>query len=142
MARRLDPIPRELFLSHATPDRPFVDELVQVLRGNGIPVWYSVTNILGSRQWHDEIGRALERCDWFGLILSPAALKSKWVRRELMFALNDDRYVDKIVPILYQGCEFHRLSWVLPSFQIVDFTVDTGSGYRDLLRVWGLGYTP
>jgi hypothetical protein len=56
--------------------------------------------------------------------------------------LNDDCYVDKIVPILYQGCEFHRLSWVLPSFQIVDFTVDTGSGYRDLLRVWGLGYTP
>ena len=27
----------------------------------GIPVWYSYTDIQGARQWHDEIGRALQR---------------------------------------------------------------------------------
>jgi hypothetical protein len=142
MARRPSALPSELFLSHATPDRTFVDRLVSTLRGHGIPVWYSVTNIVGAQQWHDEIGRALDRCDWFALILSPSALKSKWVDRELSFALNDDRYVRKIVPILYQDCEIKRLSWVLPSLQIVDFRGGFDDGCRDLLRVWGLGYAP
>jgi hypothetical protein len=132
-------LPREVFLSHATPDRAFVDRFVRVLRGNGVPVWYSVTNIIGAQQWHDEIGMALERCDWFALVLSPAALKSKWVRRELQFALNDDRYVGKIVPVLRKSCEFKQLSWTLPSFQVVDFTSTFDDGCRELLRTWGLG---
>jgi hypothetical protein len=142
MARRTGSLPRELFLSHATSDRDFVDQVVNVLREHGIPIWYSVTNILGARQWHDEIGRALVRCDWFGLVISPASLNSKWVQRELMFALNDDRYVDKIVPILHQDCDFQRLSWVLPSLQLIDFTGDSRDGFRQLLRIWGLGYNP
>jgi hypothetical protein len=142
MARRRSSLPAEVFLSHATPDRSFADRVASVLRGHGLPVWYSVTNLVGAQQWHDEIGKALDRCDWFTVVLSPAALKSKWVDRELVFALNQDRYVNKIVPLMFQACEVQRLSWVLPSLQTVDFTKDFRDGCRDLLRIWGLGYTP
>jgi hypothetical protein len=142
MARRSSLLPAELFLSHATPDRAFADRLVSVLRGHGVPVWYSVTNLVGAQEWLREIGRALDRCDWFAVVLSPSALKSKWVDRELGFALNDDRYNRRIVPILYQDCAIKSFSWVLPSLQIVDFRGDFDHGCRDLLRVWGLGYAP
>jgi len=68
-------------------DRQFVDRLVDVLRRHGTPVWYSETNIRGAQQWHDKIGAALRRCDWFVLVLSPDAAASKWVERELLYSL-------------------------------------------------------
>lgn len=136
----MSPIPNEVFLSHATADRPFATRLAGVLRRHGIPVWYSITNIRGSQQWHDEIGAALHRCDWLVLVLSPNAVASKWVRRELIFCLQEDRYDDRIAPLLHRPCDYGELSWTLPSIQRVDFQRDFHQGCRDLLRIWGLGY--
>lgn len=135
-------LPAELFLSHSSPDHQFVTALSEVLRRHGIPVWYSKTNIIGAQQWHDEIGKALDRCDWFAVVLSSHSVDSMWVKRELLYALQQNRFENRIVPLLYQPCDFTRLSWVLPSFQIVDFQQDFDSGCRDLLRIWGLGYMP
>ncbi len=44
-----------------------------------------------------------------------------WVKGGLLFALPQYRFDDKIVPLLYQPSDHDRLSWVLPSFQHVDF---------------------
>lgn len=133
-------LPNEIFLSHSSHDHPFVDSVAALLRAHGLPVWYSKTNIIGARQWHDEIGTALQRCDWFVVILSPNATESMWVKRELMFVLQQERFEDKIVPVLYQPCDLNRLSWTLPIFQIVDLTRSLEDGYAELLRVWGIGY--
>ena len=65
-----------------------------------------------------------------------------WVKRELLFALQQNRFADKIVPVLHQNCDFSTLSWVLSSFQIIDFQHDFGESCRELLRIWGIGYTP
>ena len=133
-------LPQEIFLSHSDRDRQFVEELVAMLRHHGLPVWYSRTNIRGAQQWHDEIGAALRRCDWFVLVLSPSAVESIWVKRELLFSLQQDRFENKIVPLLYQNCDYERLSWTLPIFQMIDFTQAFEQGCRNLLRVWGVGY--
>jgi hypothetical protein len=133
-------LPVELFLSHSSLDRTFVNSIAEVIRGHGIPVWYSRTNIVGAQQWHDEIGAALKRCDWFVLILSPNSVKSIWTKREVLYALHDNRYADRIVPLLYQPCDYEQLSWTLSLLQIVDFTQDFDEGCRALLRIWGLGY--
>jgi len=140
MARRQGSLPAEVFLSHSNRDRRFVTKLAEVLRSHGVPVWYSPTNIVGAQQWHDEIGKALRRCDWFVLVLSPHSVSSKWTKRELLYALNDARYEDRIVPLIYRACDESKLSWVLPTFQCIDFTVDYDAGCRNLLRTWGLGY--
>jgi len=110
------------------------------MRRHGIPVWYSETNIVGAQEWHDEIGEALGRCDWFLLILSPDSIKSTWVKNELIFALNHHRYKKKIIPLLCKSCKYERLSWTLPGFQIIDFRESADVGYQELLRVWGVGY--
>ena len=135
-------IPHEAFLSHSSLDHDFVTDLADALRRHGVPVWYSRTNIMGAQQWHDEIGAALRRCDWFLLVLSPNAVASMWVKRELIFALQQNQFENRIVPLLWQACDFDRLSWVLPSFQIIDFQRTFEDGCRDLLRLWGLGYQP
>jgi len=80
-------LPHEVFLSHSSEDRDFASLLADKLRRHGIPVWYSQTNIIGAQQWHDEIGAALQRCDWFAVVLSPQSVESMWVKRELLNAL-------------------------------------------------------
>ena len=132
-------LPREVFLSHASKDRRFASSIATVLRDHGVPVWYSETNLLGAQQWHDEIGAALARCDWFLVILSPQATRSKWVKRELLYALRTPRYEDHIVPIRFRLCNADRLSWTLDDSQAVDFTGNFDTGLRALLRTWGLG---
>ena len=63
-----------------------------------------------------------------------------WVKNELLFALNQRRYRDRIAPVLYKNCKYEKLSWTLSSFQIVDFTESVEAGYRELLRVWEVDY--
>ena len=134
-------IPNEVFLSHSDANWQFASSIVEVLQRHGIPVWYSRINIVGAQQWHDEIGEALQRCDWFIVILSPDSVESMWVKRELSFALSEKRFENNIVPLLYQSCNIKKLSWtLLSSFQLVDFTQSFEEGCRQLLRIWGIGY--
>ncbi len=135
-------MPNELFLSHASADRAFVARLAGLLRSHGVPVWYSDTDIRGAQQWHDEIGAALRRCDWMVLVLSPDAVSSKWVKRELLFALQEDRFDGRIVPTLHRSCRHDELSWTLSQLQMVEFRKDFDAGCRELLRTWGIGYAP
>lgn len=136
------PFPNEVFLSHSSLDQQFATELAAVLRRHGIPIWYSEVNIVGAQQWHDEIGAALRRCDWLVVLLSPNSVESIWVKREVLFSLKDHRYDERIVPVLYQPCDYDQLSWTLSLLQIVDFTQGLEHGWRQLLRVWGVGYRP
>jgi hypothetical protein len=129
--------PKEIFLSHASRDRRFATRLASVLRRARLTTWYSKTSIVGAQQWHDEIGEALERCDWFIVVLSPAAVRSPWVKRELLRALNLPRYADRIVPLLHKDCKWQSLSWTLDAIQMVDFTESSfREGMERLLQIW------
>ncbi|MGD0089571.1 MAG: toll/interleukin-1 receptor domain-containing protein [Planctomycetota bacterium] len=130
--------PKKVFLSHSSRDRVFADRLVSLLRSHGVRVWYSRTHIRGAQQWHDEIGRALARCDWFLLVLSPHSVKSLWVKRELLYALQKKRYEERIIPLLYKKCRYEKLSWTLDASQFVPFASGFDAGCEQLLRIWGL----
>ena len=108
--------------------------------------------------WHDEIGAALRRCDWFVLVLSPDAVDSMWVKRELLYSLQQDRFEGRIAPLLHRACAYDELSWTLSQLhlnnpvlrqapcpatqQVIDFVHSFDVGCRELLRIWGIGYAP
>ncbi len=139
MSAHPGPWPQEVFLSHCSADRVVASALADTLRAHGVPVWYSTTNILGAQQWHDEIGSAPARCDWFVLLLSPDAVESVWVKRELLYALNDARYANRIVPVVLADCDPLQLSWTLDAIQRIDLRADFDVACRAILRVWGVG---
>jgi hypothetical protein len=134
------PRPKQLFISHANADRKFLERLSELLADYHIRFWHSRKDIRGAQQWHDEIGAALRKCDWFLLVLSPSVFKSKWVKRELAFALRENRYNDRIVPIIARRCDFGELSWTLPAFEVVDFSRNFAKGSEELLRIWNIPY--
>ena len=134
------PAPSEAFLSHSDRNRSFATRLAGQLRRRGIRVFYSRHHLRGAQEWHDEIGAALARCDWFLVVLSPDAVRSEWVKRELLYALQHNQYRGHIAPLLYRTCQPERLSWTLPGFQFVDFRDGLDQGYRELFRMWGMRY--
>jgi len=128
--------PREVFLSHASADKALARRVIRALEAQRIDVWFAPYRLVGSQRWHDEIGRALQRCDWFVLLLSKNSVRSRWVKNEVLFALNEPTLADRIVPVLTEDCEWRRLSWTLGSIQRVDFRPGLQEGLADLLRVW------
>ena len=135
-------MPTEVFVSHSHADQPFAERLVGVLHHHRIPFWYSDADIRGAQQWHDEIGSALQRCDWFILVLSPDSVASRWVKRELLYALQQERFDGRTVPLLCRACDSERLSWTLPQLQSIDFSGSFDDGCRELLRLWNVQYAP
>lgn len=114
--------------------------LTAILERHRIPFWYSRKSLMGAQQWHDEIGAALRRCDWFIFVLSPESVKSRWVKRELLFALQEPRYDHRILPIIRRSCNFADLSWTLGNLQHIDFSKSFEAGCFELLRRWDLAY--
>ena len=111
-----------------------------VLKRHGVRVWCAPSQIRGSQQWIDEIGKALARCDWFLAVLTPHAVKSIWVKREIDYAVIHPRFNNRIIPILLRRCFYSRVHWTLESIQSVDFRTDYDDGFRDLFRVWDMEY--
>jgi hypothetical protein len=132
--------PKEVFLCHASKDYRVASKIAALIKEHGVNVWYSRTQLRGAQQWHDEIGNALKRCDWFLLLLSEAATRSKWVKHELIYALGHPQYENRILPVKYQACDTDQLSWTLESFQTVDLVRNFERGCRNILKSWGMSY--
>lgn len=104
--------PVEVFLSHSSHDRRLAARLAETLTAHGVTVFFTPSDLIGGQQWQDEILKALQRCDWFIVLLSPHAVESMWVRRETAFALREKRYEDRITPLQYRPCNLgHWRGW-------------------------------
>src|SRR5947209_16075448 len=124
--------PSEVFISHSSKNAVFIDRLKDVLTKHGVKSFVSKAHIRGAQEWHDEIGTALKRCDWFLLVLSPQSVRSPWVKHELIYALQENRYRGHIIPVLYKNCYKDALSWTLSAIEWIDFRRDFDAGCEKL----------
>ena len=136
MSRKRTVRPAEVFLSHSSRNVHFADRLAKALAAHGVNSFFSKKNIHGAQEWHDEIGFALKRCDWFLGVLSPDSVRSTWVKRELVYALQEQRFESRIIPVLYKACDANKLSWTLSAFQRIDFRKDFHQACHELFAVW------
>jgi hypothetical protein len=140
MSRKLSAPPEEVFLSHSSRNVAFAKRLRATFTAHGITSFLSKEHVRGAQEWHDEIGAALDRCDWFLVILSPQSVASRWVKHELIYALQKSHFRKRIIPVLYRTCDTDKLSWTLSAFQWIDFRKGFHDGCRQLLAIWRLDY--
>ena len=79
--------PNRIFLSHASQDATFAQQLADDLRHNGFDVWMAPESIEPGEKWVDAIERGLETCGIFVLVITPHAVVSNWVRDESNYAI-------------------------------------------------------
>jgi hypothetical protein len=90
------------FISYAKPDRSEVLRRVQMLAAAGIDYFQDILNLNPGDRWMNEIYRHIEESDVLLLFWSSAAKKSKWVRLEWRYAL-ENKHEDAVLPIVIEG---------------------------------------
>jgi len=77
----------QLFLSHSSTDDPFVRDLRAALADHDQEGWIDSRQLRGGDPLGPEIEQAIEAASAFAVVVSPAALQSKWVGTELRHTL-------------------------------------------------------
>jgi hypothetical protein len=122
------PKKRTIFISHAHQDSAFAMRLAADLRAAGVIVWIDKTRLYGGDSFDDRIRDAIQSNSKFLLVLSPDAVRSKYVKAEWRLALKKEKIV---VPVLHLPCE---VPWRLDGNQSVDFTSSYDEGFAQLMR--------
>ncbi len=123
----------QVFLCHASADKPKVSELYRYLRRRGIAPWLDAEDLLPGQDWQIEIPKALLASDVIVVCLTQNSVtKEGYVQKEIGFAL--DKAQEKpgaifIIPAKLEACDVpDRLS----RYHWVDLHLD--GGYARLMR--------
>jgi hypothetical protein len=126
-----------VFVSHSTQNAKFVDPFVERLRDHYIDTWYAPRHMPGG-YFAENIRQGLNECDWFLLVLSPDALASDWVRKEIELAMVDQRFYNRVIPVLAAPCDWKNLHQHLARYQLFDFVTQPKEAEARLLRHLGV----
>jgi tetratricopeptide (TPR) repeat protein len=97
----------KLFVSHSSQDDGFVRQLQQGLGDLGQEVWIDSRQLRGGDPLWTEIQKAIDESSAYAVVVSPAALQSKWVGKELKHALEVQKVRGKaqypVIPLSLDG---------------------------------------
>ena len=113
---------RQVFISYSRVDQALAKRLKDDLEKIRADVFLDTSDIRGGEPWRKRIFAAIKRADYFVVCLSPDAIRSDWVRREIVSADGQEKH---IVPIIARDCvdqldEHEETQW-LKSRQMIDF---------------------
>jgi hypothetical protein len=77
----------KVFISHSSKDDAFVRELRESLAYHDQDAWTDSRELVGGEALPSEIQAAIESASAYAVVVSPDALQSKWVGKELRHAL-------------------------------------------------------
>ncbi len=130
--------PKQIFISHAHEDANFAHQLAADLNRYGYRVWIAPDSIQPGEKWVEAINRGLDESGVFVLALTPAAVKSRWVKSETDVAIElQHRGYLRFIPLDVKRCDAPAL-WNI--YQRVSFLGRYEDGLTALLVE--LGHTP
>jgi hypothetical protein len=84
----------KVFLSYSHRDDALASRLTKTLESEGVRVWYGSRDILPGDNWAEKIAKALADSDAMVVLISPSALESSSVKREIEYALGKTTIID------------------------------------------------
>jgi hypothetical protein len=87
------------YLSYALPDRDVAREIVDGLRGSGHKIWFDEFELTPGPGSRKEIETALDASNVMIVLVSPASMESKEVRRDIDHALLSKNFENRVLPV-------------------------------------------
>lgn len=117
-----------VFISYSRRNRTFTERLARDLSDAGLDVWVDFRQIHAGEMWEEEIYRGLERASIVILCLSPDAVLSDWVQREVTIAREQQKFILPVMAVnaLETLAQVEVMAWLL-QIQYIDFE---GLGYE------------
>lgn len=114
-----------VFISHAHADQAFAAQLADLLRKAKFEP-FDAEDLPAGENVALAIGRALDRADAIIFVLSPEAVKSPWVQKEIEYALTEPRFAGgRLVPVMVRPTK--DVPWILRKLQFIDGTRNGGA---------------
>ena len=124
-------ISRQIFVSHAHQDAALAQRLAADLRARGWPVWIAPDSIRPGEKWVEAINRGLDESGIFVVLLTPAAVASRWVISETNVAVAAEHQGEmRFLPVVVQPCRPPAL-W--RSYQRISLQGNYRAGLASLL---------
>ena len=100
-------IAHDVFICHSSVDKEFARRLSSDLKSNGIKVWFDEFEMFPGDSLYEKIQSVIRSSAWFVIVLSPDSVSSKWCKRELHNAMEEENQRDRlfVVPVLHRDCE-------------------------------------
>lgn len=112
----------KVFLSHAREDATVADVLRAGLAKAGFEVWPDAQQLMPGDNWALELGKTLQKAEAMVVLLSPAALTSPYVQREIEYALGDQRFKGRLVPVVVRSVK--EIPWILEKLDVLRIESD------------------
>jgi hypothetical protein len=127
-----------VFISHAHDDDAFAARLAADLRSADIDVWIDDKEIAYD-DFVMKISEGLEGRQWLILVMTPASLRSQWVRREVNAALNlvEKGRMRGVIPIAAMPFNEREVPALWDSLHRYDATKNYDAALAGLLRAFG-----
>ena len=90
----------KVFVNHSHADAPLAARVSKALRRSGLDVWDPDLDLLPGDNWAAEVARALEESEAMVVLLTPAAIDSPYVRRNIEYALGAKNYSNRLIPVV------------------------------------------
>jgi serine/threonine protein kinase len=120
------------FISHASADKQIARRLALELARIGVDVWLDEWEIKVGESISRKIDDALDECRYLILLLSPTAVKSKWVEKEWRAAFWREMDYGNVVilPTVVTACDIPPL---LRDKKYADLSTSFDDGLRELI---------
>ena len=121
----------KVFISHADADAALAARISEALAKSGFEVWDSDRDLLPGDNWAGKIARALEESEAMIVLLTPAAVNSPQVRREIEYALGARNYSNRLIPVVVgdrKRFPTNEIPWIvrrLPWYELDASETDT-----------------
>lgn len=90
----------KVFISHADADADVALRLAAALKAVGLDPWVAEDELYPGDNWAEVIGRGLAEAQAMVVLLSPQSLRSRWVRNEISYALGEERFKNRLLPLV------------------------------------------
>jgi hypothetical protein len=123
---------RHIFVSYSRIDSGVVDQIVARLGQDGFDVWIDREEIKAGELWQQAIVQAVDNADVFVLMLSPEAVVSDNVRREVDVAEGAKK---ELVPVMLAPVSVPAsLRYQLAGIEWIEYYRDPEGNYRELVK--------
>jgi len=90
----------KVFISYARKDEALAEQVAATLEEAGLDAWYDRREIMPGENWAEKIAKGLKESDAMVVLLTPNALEADSVRFDIDFALSENAYNKRLIPVI------------------------------------------
>jgi|SRR5215207_5198952 len=112
----------KVFISYNHKDAPLARRVADALEQAGLDIWDAEREIVPGDNWAKKVAEGLEESDAMVVLLTPEALASKVIHREIEYALSVKSFSGRLIPVLVgspEGFPEDSVPWILRRLNLI-----------------------